>query len=465
MVTQGSRTTFVVACAILFSMAGCQVPPPPAAAQRQVANSDDSEEGWLWRRLTGQNKAASEQPAAATSASPTPAAAPAASGPQFPANPTTQSQAAPASGVVQTSATQAGPGDVRQIGTSLSSVAAQVAKEEEASEGFDWSQLDPANMYKKMKAATGFGPDERLANGLFNEGLTLYREKRFTEAAEKFKKAADRWPDSTLEEDSLFFQAESYFFADQYGKSHDTLQILFKKYQNSRYLDVAVSREFSIGRYWEQTAQKSPHWPITPNFTDKTQPWFDTFGNAMNAYTAVRLNDPTGPLADDSIMATGNAYFVKERYEDACYHYDLLRKEYPKSEHQVQATVLALQSKRLVYQGPLYDGKPLDEADEIARQALTQYRNQLGNEQARITQVKTEIREEKARRDWAMAQFWETKRAYGAARNCYEAMMKEYAGTQLADMARERFEAIKDKPANPANYFKWLTSFFDMFKE
>jgi outer membrane protein assembly factor BamD (BamD/ComL family) len=465
--------TPLVASALLL-VCGCQVPPLPASAQAQRRSSEQEpyESGWLWRRLTGQPSADAASAASASNAASAATAAnsPAPAAGALPGTSTNPVQ--PASANLTPGAAAGSEPDVRRIGTSISaaqnspqaSAAAALAEDEEES-GFDWSKLDPTNVYKKIRDSWGFGPDEHLAQSLFNEGMALYRAKKFDEAAAKFKSAAGRWPDSTLEEDALFFQAESYFFADRYGKSHDTLLVLFKKYQNTRYLDVAVNRQFAVGRYWEQMDRVKQSWPITPNFTEKTLPWFDTFGNSVNSYLSVRLNDPTGPLADDSIMATADAYFVKGRYEDAAYHYDLLRKEYPKSEHQVKAHVLGLKSKQLVYQGPMYDGKPLDEAEEIARQALTQFRGQLGAERENIVDLRAQIRQQKAERQWAMAQFYETKRAYGAARIYYQNMIKDYPQTQVAEAAQQRLQAIKDFPAEPVDHFKWLTGTFDLIKD
>ena len=51
----------------------------------------------------------------------------------------------------------------------------------------------------------------------------------------------------------------------------------------------------------------------------------------------------------------------------------MLRKEYPKSEHQLKAHLLALEAKQHIYQGPLYDGTPLKEAGEIADQTLLRF--------------------------------------------------------------------------------------------
>ncbi len=122
--------------------------------------------------------------------------------------------------------------------------------------------------------------------------------KKYDAAAKKFGKAADRWPDSAMEEDSMFLQAESYFFADRYSKADDEYGELLKKYPNTRYLNKSTARQFSIARYWQDMDKAHPHWPLTPNLVDKTRPLFDTGGHAINAYDNVRVNDPRGPLAD-----------------------------------------------------------------------------------------------------------------------------------------------------------------------
>ena len=78
-----------------------------------------------------------------------------------------------------------------------------------------------------------------------------------------------------------------------------------------------AAREFAIGRYWEQVYDAKPTWPTTPNLTDNSLPMFDTFSYAVQAYERVRQYDPTGPLADASLMALGNAYFRHGQFEEA----------------------------------------------------------------------------------------------------------------------------------------------------
>jgi len=327
-------------------------------------------------------------------------------------------------------------------------------------DGFDLADLAPDAVYKNVKTALGYGPDEKIARTTFQEGRDLFQQKKYEEAAAKFHTASWRWPDSTLEEDALFMLGESWFFSDRYSKAKDSYDNLLKKHQNTRHLDTVVKRQFAIGRYWEQLHMSTPRWPVTPNVADKSQPLFDTFGNAISAYETVRLYDPIGPLADDSVMASANAYFRKGRYEDAAHDYDLLRKEYPKSEHQMEAHLLGLQCKQLVYHGPFYEGKPLNDAEDIAKQTLSQFGSKLGPEKDRVMQTANRIREQKAQRQWAMAQYYDNKKYFGAARHYYQAILKDFPLTQTARMAQSRLEEIKGEPDVPPNRFKWLTSLF-----
>ena len=138
--------------------------------------------------------------------------------------------------------------------------------------------------------------------------------------------------------------AQSYFFDKRYIKARDSYDALVKSYSNTRYLDTIIKHEWLIAQYWEQTDRKNSDWPLTPNAYDKTRPWFDTVGHAVKTYESIRLNDPTGPRADDAIMATANLYFERGRFEDADYHYTLLRTQYPRSELQFEAHLLGLQA-------------------------------------------------------------------------------------------------------------------------
>ena len=141
--------------------------------------------------------------------------------------------------------------------------------EEQDKSDWDFSAFYPTTIYKNIKTWMGNGPDERIARDAYKEGMELFAQKQFTAAEAKFATAVDRWPDTPLEEDALFKEAESQFFSDQYNKAEDTYETLLKKYPYSRYLDLAVAKQFAIGRYWIEYDMREPHWLLTPNLSDK----------------------------------------------------------------------------------------------------------------------------------------------------------------------------------------------------
>jgi outer membrane protein assembly factor BamD (BamD/ComL family) len=462
-----SRSLFLLvpACFLAIPCGCASTPPKGSPSQDAVRSGTDEYDGWLFNSLMGRHKANN------AAQSPPPA--------NQPANPAGASQSATPSGVQQASAWMPPPGDVGPLvaGPSTAagpppaipaelppppagaiSISAVKLKEEEEkkNKGFDLSDLAPENIYKNVKNAAGYGPDEKIAKAAMEEGKTLFREKKYKEARGKFATAADRWPDSPLEEDALFLQSESEFFSDQYPKAHDTIGGLLKKYPNTRHLDTAIAREFALGRYWEQLYTASPSWPVTPNVTDGSKPMFDTFGYAVQAYERVRIYDPKGPLADASLMALGNAYFVRGQWGDAAYNYDLLVKEYPESKHQLKAHLFALQANMRRYQGSAYDDTPLKDSSKLAKTTLSQFGNTLGSERERVAKAAAQIEEEKANRDFIRAQYYAGRRCYGAARLYYTSVIDEFPTTETARMAKAEMEKIRNEPDEPPAFFQSL---------
>ena len=337
---------------------------------------------------------------------------------------------------------------------------AYASDEEEEDAGLSWSDFHIDNLGDTFKKMTGQGPNRKLAQARFDEGEQLFLDGEYKKAAAKFKTASKRAPESPLQEDSLFWLGESLFFSDQYPKAYDAYIQLLKEYEYTRHLDTAATRLMAIGRYWEQLAAAEPAWILGVQLTDSSRPRMGTVSSALKAYHGVRMHDPTGPLADDAIMATANAYFLQKRYEDASFHYDLIPKEYAQSEHRLNAMLLGMKSKLESYQGPEYDGSQLDDAAKTADRLIKHYGNELGPEREHVVRARNEILEEQARRDHYLAKYYEKKRNYGAARYYYRLILEDYPTTKAAEQARARLAEIADRPDKPTNHFSGLTNLF-----
>ena len=99
---------------------------------------------------------------------------------------------------------------------------------------------------------------------------------------------------------------------------------------------------------------------------------------------------------------------------------------------------------------------PLKDAQEIGDQMLKQFPGQLGAEEQRVRQTVGTMIEQRAEREWAMAQYYDHKAEYGAARRVLSKLLSDekYRRTSFAERAAKRLEEIKNEPDEPVNHFR-----------
>lgn len=345
-------------------------------------------------------------------------------------------------------------------GKSIVGLIPEEEKEASVDEKSAWEKtldtIKPANVNKRFKQAIGRGPDEPIAKAAFDKGEALFKERKYDEAAKHFKEAASRWPDSGLEEDAMFYLGECYFFTDRYYRASDKYVELLKKYDNSRYLNDVVKRQFAIARYWEETAKDHKWYAL--NLTDKTRPYIDPEGNARSVYSHIHLSDSQGELTDDAVMAMASYCFRHNRFEEAADYYNELIKNYVNSEHLMRAHLLYIRAKLRAYQGPQYEAAPLNDAEALIEKTLNTFPpDQLKEERQRLLQAREAIRFERGQRMFHAGEYYYKIKYYRAARHYYENVLREFPDTPFDRMARERLEETKDFEPVPRDYFKWLT--------
>ncbi|MCI0357888.1 MAG: hypothetical protein L0211_05290 [Planctomycetaceae bacterium] len=339
---------------------------------------------------------------------------------------------------------------------------------DEERRGLAWSDFSPDNIGKTFKRATGRGPNRELAKQLYTAAEAEYhqgaaaegreRMRLFESAAPKFAEAADRWPDSALAMDGYFMAGEAMFFSDHYAAANKHYEQLVKAFPNNRYIDVVAQRRFAIAQYWIEIDRTNPEEFYYVNFLDKTRPWKDARGHGLRVYDKIRVDDPTGRLADDSTLALANENFARRKFIKADDYYSDLRKAYPSSEHQFSAHFLGLKAKLNSYDGPAYSGAPLDEAEKLIKQMRRAFPQECEQEKEYIERAAAEIRFKKAERLAFWSQYYDRRGENRAARHHYERIVTDYADTPLAARAQERIVKIADQPPVPPQRAAWLVN-------
>ena len=334
------------------------------------------------------------------------------------------------------------------------------------------SLFDTDFVSKQMKnaamTAVGKGTNPDTARELYAQAEQQYqaaiaaedRHSDYLAAAKGFRAAAERWPDSALEQDALFMAGESYFFADYYPKANESFELLLKKFPHTKYMDLVEARRFAIADYWLKLdeIESQAFWEF--NFLDNRRPMRDAFGHAVRVFDRIRIDDPTGRLADDATLAAGNAHFTAGRYLEADNFYTDLRKAFPSSEHQFRAHLLGVQAKLRSYQGSDYSGIPLDEAEKLIKQIRRQFPHEAEKERDFLTRAYAEVRFNKAQREWNMAQYYDRRGENGAACFHYAVVANDYAETPFSRRAADRLVELGDAPDVPPQRLAWLVDMF-----
>ncbi len=349
-----------------------------------------------------------------------------------------------------------------------------VSYDEPSDDELSWEDLTPENFGPTVKRLVGNGPNPEAAKQAYAEAESLYntavqsrqqqsqanQSQPFVLAAEQYRKAANLWPNSTLEHDALFMLGESLFFADQYPDAEDAYEELLKKYPNSKHIDYVQPRRYAIATYWLSADDADQQRFHEFNLTDGTFPMRDRFGEAVRVLDRVRLDDPTGKAADDATMALGNAFFRREQFVRADEYYTDLRKTFPSSEHQFRAHFLGLKAKLMSYQGPDYSANPLNAAEKLVKQIRRQFPAESQAESVYLDRAAAEVRFKKARREWKLAEHHDRRSEYGAAKFYYRILLKDYADTPLAKKAEQRMREINGLPDVPPQRLSWLVDLF-----
>jgi len=312
--------------------------------------------------------------------------------------------------------------------------------------------------------------EKRQASVLFDQAEVVYREgaalqgearaAKFRTALPLYRQAATLWHDSGVAENGLFGVAECQFFTDQYDAAQNTYEELLKDYPNTRHIDVISARRFTIGQYWLQLAEQEKRWTLQPNLTDNRQPRWDTFGYGVRILEKIRIDDPTGKLADDATMAAANAQFRSSNWYEADNLYTDLRKAFPDSNHQFQAHILNIQCKLKLYQGSDYDQTPLDDAEKMIKTVRRQFPQEAAKEIDYLDKTAKDIRLKKAQAEYELAQFYDGRGEARAAQIYYEKVAKNFHDTSLAENSKQRITELAGKPPVPEDRFAWVTGWF-----
>ncbi len=248
---------------------------------------------------------------------------------------------------------------------------------------------------------------------------------------------------------ALYYLAEIKFQRGDYVGAHDKFEELIKNYPGTNYLEKAVAREHEIAQIWLSQSNSEIE-------TESKLPWYarfngglpfiDTSGHALQTLEHVRLNDPTGPLADRATKDIADHYFRKGDYESAAVYYDQLVNEYPKSPLLHSALLASIDSKMKSYIGPEYDFKGLEEARATTRKTLQMFPERLVSTGDELYQTLDLIADQEAERDYTVGSYYRRAGKVVSAEYYFGKIVAKWPKSEWAAKAKVQLAELAEMP-------------------
>jgi outer membrane protein assembly factor BamD (BamD/ComL family) len=328
--------------------------------------------------------------------------------------------------------------------------------------------------------ANGFDRSPVESNPELQAGMELFRQQKYAEAEKIFHRLAENADgiesyalaefftkpfkdkhnkiEVAVAAEARFYEAECLYLQLNYPKAADTYVRMLNDYGlRSAHRQDATQRLFVIANYWlDDTRQEmesarekreGKRWFAwsSPFHVEKTKPFFDEQGRAIELLEAVRFNDIHGPLADQSLFLMGGVKLFNEDYREADYYYTDIVQNYPNSEKAPNAIELAIFSKQMSTGGADYDGRKVAEARQLIITAQEKFPEVAKNRGEYLrTQLGSCILQQ-AEKDYKSAEFYRRTGKPCPAYFMYEVVRRRYPETEFAKLATERMWEIYRK--------------------
>ncbi len=301
----------------------------------------------------------------------------------------------------------------------------------------------------------------------------MYRRGDYANAEKLFRRIADNTQNAPqVAEEARFYEAECLRRQEKYPQAADVYNQQLNDFHFGVHREQAMERMFELANYWledtreeirEEKEQKEGKrwfvWHGPAMHFEKTKPFLDTEGRALEKLEQVALNDLNGRRADEALFLIGSVKFYRQDYKEADRYFSQLVDFHPNSRYAPQAMEYAIISKHLSTGGPDYDGRKTAEARKYVDLALRNYvlppdkNGFLERQLAGITK-------QQAQKDFNVAEFYRRTNHPGAAYFYYEIVRRRYPGTPFYEQATARMQELKpqiEQAAAAPPKTPWLT--------
>lgn len=263
---------------------------------------------------------------------------------------------------------------------------------------------------------------------------TLMLEGDHVKAMRETNKFDKYYSDTDYADDNQYLRGEIRMAEGKYLNAAKEFQTVVDSYPESELFDEVIARQYGIGDAQYDLGQQKlgKKWAFR-----RRRP----FKQAIDSYNMVINNQPFKREAAEAQYKVGLCYFTREEYLESAYEYRRVIEDYATSDWVDEAsTGLALCYYKAAL-SPEYDQTPA----QLTISAIDNFTERYPDDDqvADLGEKRSEMRERIAKQRLQIAQFYEKRRNFNAARIYYEIVVQQFSDTKTCEKAQNWLTAYE----------------------
>jgi outer membrane assembly lipoprotein YfiO len=267
----------------------------------------------------------------------------------------------------------------------------------------------------------------------YDYAMDFYENGEYKKAATEFDKLINSFEGSSLVPDAGYYGGLSYEKTEDYYKAYLIYNKIISQYPKSKRNPQIIEQMYNIGVLFLNGAKrKIMGLEVLPALTTSQQ-----------IFLSIITHAPYSAFGDDAQFQLGQAYKKMGNYNMAVEAFGDLLKKYAESplvgRAQYEIAICSLQAS-----------KPAAYEQETTEKAIKEFEDFIEEsppddlrQEAQKTVI--ELQSRKAKHEYDIAKYYESRREYASALIYYKAVVNDYPETEWATLSENQIKIIQEK--------------------
>lgn len=259
------------------------------------------------------------------------------------------------------------------------------------------------------------------------EAMEYFNDQDYKNALREFKKIIIHYPDAKEAAEAQYYLGRCLEVMNQPYPAFLEYKKVLESYPNSQRINEILELQYKIGEAFLK--QESKRWLGMSKYDFVEHPSIEIFKTIVE-------KGPYSKYAPQAQYQLGVLFLQLARFEEAKDAFQNVVDNYPENEFANPAKYqLAIATAR-AFPGADYDAASLEEATKRMDAFVKKHPHLKITELA--TQQLGQLRDQEAKKQFAIAQFYEKQKKFSAAKIYYQEVVKNYPETEFANLAKTR---------------------------